>query len=275
MGYAQLDDRYHDHAKVKLAFREAPAAIAIHVMAITYCSLHNTDGRVPAHQIDEWLGRLSCRSKQKLSILNALLEHKLLDYVDGKCYEVHDYLHWNRSKADRKLLAEYGRKGGKSRKHRVSENEAGSLGLAEASGGVEASASEVAKARQRQRHEREEAKASSSRVKASEEDRRLCRLLAELAKQRNPKFLVKSEDRWLTEMRRLRERDGNAPEEIERAIRWLFTDAGEDANFWADVIQSPANLREHFPKVWAKMRGQGRVAAVEDSASFLARRSAA
>jgi hypothetical protein len=130
---------------------------------------------------------------------------------------------------------------------------------------------------------KEEAKASSSSgtdradEKATDEDRRLCRLLGELAKERNSKFKVKSRGRWLTDMRLLRERDDNAPDEIERLLRWLFTDTGRDATFWADVIQSPGNLREHFPQLWAKMHAQPlrAVAAVEDSAAFLARRGVA
>lgn len=132
------------------------------------------------------------------------------------------------------------------------------------------------------RSKKERAKALSSDAdraeeKATEDDVRLCRLLGELAKARNPKFKVKSKSRWLTDMRLLRERDGNDPAEIEAAIRWAFTDTGRDAQFWADVLQSPSNLREHFPQVWAKMKAAPHLRAVpvEDSAAFLARRGVA
>lgn len=84
---------------------------------------------------------------------------------------------------------------------------------------------------------------------ASPEDERNCRLLAELATERNSKFKVKSRARWLADMRLLRERDGNTPDEIERAIRWVFAD-----DFWGGVIQSPGNLREHFPQIWDRMK---------------------
>jgi hypothetical protein len=82
----------------------------------------------------------------------------------------------------------------------------------------------------------------------NEDDRRLCRLLAEQAKDRNPKFKVKSRERWLNDMRLLRERDRTAPDDIDRAIRWVFDD-----DFWGGVIQSPGNLRKHFPQIWDRM----------------------
>lgn len=98
------------------------------------------------------------------------------------------------------------------------------------------------------------------RGKASDEDRRLCRLLAEHMRRRNPKAKIGSETSWLRSMRLLRERDGNTPGEIEQLITWLFTDPGDDADFWAGTIQSPKGLREHFGTVWGKMhpRAAGR-----------------
>lgn len=86
-------------------------------------------------------------------------------------------------------------------------------------------------------------------VKATDEDRHLCALLKAQALDRNAKFKVKSRSRWLTDMRRLRDLDGNSAEEIERAIRWVFRD-----DFWGGVIQSPGNLREHFPTIWDRMQ---------------------
>jgi hypothetical protein len=130
--------------------------------------------------------------------------------------------------------------------------------------------------------EKEDANASSRRgsaadADATEDDHRLCRLLADLAKQRNPKFKVKSRSRWLTDMRRLRKTDGNSPDEIERAIRWTFTSTHKDAQFWAGVIQSPGNLREHFAQIWDRMNGTTTpgTSRVESVDAFLARRGAA
>ena len=79
-------------------------------------------------------------------------------------------------------------------------------------------------------------------------DDHLCAVLLGLAAQRNPKFKVRSRSRWMTDMRLLREVDDNTPEDIERAIKWVF-----QHDFWGGVIQSPGNLRQHFPRIWGQM----------------------
>lgn len=135
----------------------------------------------------------------------------------------------------------------------------------------------------------EEAKASSSgaqrqdreREKASNEDRANCRLFAELVRGRNPKAKIPKAGRevgWLRDMRLLREADANTAADIERLIRWLFTDPCRDAVFWGTTIAAPSGLREHFPTIWAKMTAQTTlraVPAVESSADYLARTGAA
>lgn len=121
-------------------------------------------------------------------------------------------------------------------------------------------------------------RADRERAKATEDDRHLCRLLAELIRASNPKAKVRSDAAWLRDMRLLRERDANPSRDIERLIRWTFTDKHRDAVFWASTIQSPAGLREHFAQIWAKMQAATSPGAatgqVESSESFLARRSA-
>lgn len=103
--------------------------------------------------------------------------------------------------------------------------------------------------------------------KATEEDRALCRLLAELALERNPKFKVKSRGRWLTDMRLLRDRDGNSAAEIEEALRWVF-----GHSFWGGVIQSPGNLRDHFSQIWDQMGASKVVPIRKPNASELIRK---
>lgn len=111
--------------------------------------------------------------------------------------------------------------------------------------------------------------------KASDEDRANCRLFAELLKAFNPKAKIKSSAEWLKQMRLLREQDGNSAAEIDQAIRWVFTDPGRDARFWARTIQSPGGLREHFAQIWAQMTAEKPGAPqIESSASMLARRGA-
>lgn len=119
--------------------------------------------------------------------------------------------------------------------------------------------------------------------KATDEDKANCRLFAELVRQRNPKAKVPdrgtaAHEGWYRQMRLLRETDGNDPGEIADVIRWAFTDAHRDAEFWGTTIGAPSGLREHYPQVWAKMQAAGNghtTAGVETSAEYLARRGAA
>jgi len=113
MPWARLDDRYHDHKKVKRALRREPVAVALHVMAITYCNLHNNDGEIERDQVDLWLSMTPLPPKRQRAILSTLLDLKLLECgPDDETYIVHDYLDWNRSRAEREALAEQGRRGG-------------------------------------------------------------------------------------------------------------------------------------------------------------------
>lgn len=114
------------------------------------------------------------------------------------------------------------------------------------------------------------------RERASDEDKANCRLFIKLLREHNPKAPIKSESEWLRQMRLLRERDDNSGAEIGRLIRWMFTNTGKDARFWASTIQSPAGLREHFAQVWAKMTMAATDAPnVESSTALLARRGVA
>lgn len=122
-------------------------------------------------------------------------------------------------------------------------------------------------------------RADKENEKATDEDKANCRLFAELALGRNEKVKIPqagtgSWAAWLREMRLLRTSDGNSSEDIAKAIRWVFTDPSSDALFWGTTIQAPSGLREHFPKVWAKMQAQPlrAVPAVESSAEYVARR---
>lgn len=93
---------------------------------------------------------------------------------------------------------------------------------------------------------------------ATVDDLENCRLFFALGRDRNPKMKVPrpgSGERTaaLRSMRLLRCRDGNTADEIQQAIRWLFTDPCDDAGFWGTTIQAPSGLRQHFPQLWSKM----------------------
>ena len=120
MPYARLDDRYDDHPKIREAMRRDPAAVAVHVMAITYCSRHVTDGIIPSSELEANLKESGYYAAKRRRILDTLLELKLLERVDERTLRVHDFLDWNLSRLQRKTLADQGRNGGRKTSRRAS-----------------------------------------------------------------------------------------------------------------------------------------------------------
>ena len=264
MPYARLDDRWDDHTKIRRAWRREPAAVALHAMAICYCNRHNNDGRLEADWLEEKLDLLPVKPAQRDHILATLLDLRLLERDGDEHFRVHDYLDWNRSKAQREALAEQGRRGGYAKAQAAATDPdsdgsgpGSSRGLAVAKPSP-SEGSSTPTPTPTPTPETSSSGASGADVKVTDEHRRLCTLLRDLAVERNPKFKVKSRDRWLTDMRLL-EGDGNTPADIECAIHWVFRD-----DFWGGVIQSPASLREHFPRVWDRMSQADKVVSLRD-----------
>lgn len=114
MPYAQFDDRYDDHKKTKRAWRTMSAAVGLHAMAITYCNRHKTDGLVDVEWVEEKLALSSLKPREQRAMLATLLDAGMFER-DGDDYRVHDFLQWNRSRAQREALAEQGRRGGQAK----------------------------------------------------------------------------------------------------------------------------------------------------------------
>lgn len=110
MSWLTLDDNMPDHPKIRgLTDR----AFRLHVYALCYCSRHLTDGVIPASACRGVVDNSSryCRE----------LVAKKLWQSRGEVFEIHDYLDWNKSRAEvenqRKLNQEAGRKGAQRRWH--------------------------------------------------------------------------------------------------------------------------------------------------------------
>lgn len=109
--------------------------------------------------------------------------------------------------------------------------------------------------------------------RATDDNKRLCRLLASLIIERDEKMRRKvsaDSERWLRDMRLLLDADGRSADDVEQVIRWSQRDS-----FWSSNILSPGKLREQFPKLWGKVSPAQAASTVEDSAAYLARRGAA
>jgi hypothetical protein len=85
---------------------------------------------------------------------------------------------------------------------------------------------------------------------------RLCLLHSELVRQRtetpSSSQQYRPTDSWRTEMRRLIERDGRKPAEIEAAIRWVHGHP-----FWGKNILSVPKLREQYGRLVVEAKSNG------------------
>lgn len=94
MSWARLDDNYDDHPKVRQAWREHPAAVGVHVMAITHSARYGTDGLVHGG----WLRELMPHWAQRRKVLAVLVSNGLFDLDADGTYHVHDFLDYNPSR---------------------------------------------------------------------------------------------------------------------------------------------------------------------------------
>lgn len=115
MPWANLDDQFPTHPKV---IGLTDAAFRLHVAGICYCAKYRTDGRISADVIPMLTPRYKPKALQELTAGDRPL---WVPTVGG--YEIHDYLQWNRSKAEiqehqdrlRKVRSAAGRKGAEAR----------------------------------------------------------------------------------------------------------------------------------------------------------------
>jgi hypothetical protein len=95
MTWAKFDDRYHDNRKIKRAWRTEPVSVGLHCMAITYSSMHETDGIIDL----DWLEEKLPNAKLRQRVVTTLVDAGLFEPIDGDRFLVHDYLKFNPSSA--------------------------------------------------------------------------------------------------------------------------------------------------------------------------------
>lgn len=114
MSWAKLDDRFHENRKVRGLWRKQPAALGLHVLALTYCAGHETDGEVDLEFVEDKVPTAATRRK----LTGALVDAGMW-VPDGDHWRVHDYLDYHPSRAtldekreaDRERKARGGRNG--------------------------------------------------------------------------------------------------------------------------------------------------------------------
>ena len=113
MPWVNLDDGFPSHPKV---IRLSDSAFRLHVAGICYCNKHRTDGVIDADMAPLLVPRYRAKT------LTELLDRGLWERHVG-VYKIHDYLDWNRSKAEievererlRKVRSDAGKKGARAR----------------------------------------------------------------------------------------------------------------------------------------------------------------
>lgn len=114
MSWAKLDDRFHENRKVKRVWRRCPSALGLHVMAITYCAGHETDGFVDVDFVEDRMPKDRERERAVTALVEAGLWHEV---SDG--WQINDFLEFNKSRDqnahDRQAKRDAGRKGAAAR----------------------------------------------------------------------------------------------------------------------------------------------------------------
>ncbi len=95
MTWAKVDDQFHAHRKATKAWRGHPRALGLHLLAMSYCAGHLTDGLVDDEFVDEKIPQPRERQQATAALVDAEL---WVREDDG--WRIHDWLDFNPSKAD-------------------------------------------------------------------------------------------------------------------------------------------------------------------------------
>lgn len=115
MPFLNLDDNFAEHPKVDTL---TDSAFRLHVSGLLHCSRLMTDGFVDSAKVSRLVPRY------KKGALEELVRSTL--WIKGvRGYQIHDYLDWNRSRAEieekrdrmKQIRSEAGKKGANSRWH--------------------------------------------------------------------------------------------------------------------------------------------------------------
>lgn len=93
MTWAKIDDQFHSHRKAKRAWRAHPRALGLHMLAVSYCAGHLTDGLVDDEFVEEKMPNAKERKQTTDALVKVGLWHR---EPDG--WRIHDWLDYNPSR---------------------------------------------------------------------------------------------------------------------------------------------------------------------------------
>lgn len=95
MTWAKIDDQLHAHRKVKKAWKAHRGSLGLHLLAMSYCAGHLTDGLVDDEFVEEKLPN----DRERVAITDALVAAGLWGREDDG-WRINDWLDFNPSRAD-------------------------------------------------------------------------------------------------------------------------------------------------------------------------------
>lgn len=95
MTWGKVDDQFHAHRKTKVAWKACRASLGLHLMALSYCAGHLTDGLVDHEFVEEKLPVARERKQATEALVSAGL---WVPENDG--WRINDWLEYNPSRAD-------------------------------------------------------------------------------------------------------------------------------------------------------------------------------
>lgn len=94
MTWAKIDDQFHSHRKAARAWK-CPRALGLHLLAISYCAGHLTDGLVHSEFVEEKIPAV----RERDTVTGALCDAGLWT-PQAEGFQINDWLEYNPSRAD-------------------------------------------------------------------------------------------------------------------------------------------------------------------------------
>lgn len=95
MSWGKIDDQFHAHRKAKRAWKACPASLGLHLLAISYCAGHLTDGLVDHEFVEEKIPAARRREQATRALVDAGLW-----VIEEGGWRINDWLDYNPSRAD-------------------------------------------------------------------------------------------------------------------------------------------------------------------------------
>jgi hypothetical protein len=215
-----MDVGYFDNPKIAPLVEDHPRAVILHQVCIAYGAQHLTNGRVPMR-----LALLHACAEQ--CDLDLLVHYGLLERLDERTVQVHDYLEHQRSADSVKKASDKGKQAADARWSNARSN---ARSMPDALPGA--------------MPRKTDRKTTPAETRMDVE--RLCRKLADKIEE-NGSNKPQITAAWRTACRLMLDKEGRTEQQIANMIDWCQQD-----NFWKSNIMSMPKLREKYDQMRLK-----------------------